>query len=94
MKVNDRDDIARWWEVMDRTAGEPVPPEQWRYDAASGCVILDAPAPYHDYTVSFLAYLIWDPVHMYNAVVNSWEGVEHQMTFDVRQPLYSGAIRS
>ena len=86
MKVNDRDDIARWWEVMDRTAGEPVPPEKWRYDAASGCVILDDPAPYHDYTVSFLAYLIWDPVHMYNAVVNSWEGVEHQMTFDVRQP--------
>ena len=86
MRVNDRDDIARWWEVMDRTAGEPVPPERWRYDAASGCVILDDPAPYHDYTVSFLAYLIWDPVHMYNAVVNSWEGVEHQMTFDVRQP--------
>ena len=25
MKVNDHDDIARWWEVMDRTTGEPVP---------------------------------------------------------------------
>ena len=24
MKVNDHDDIARWWEVIDRTTGEPV----------------------------------------------------------------------
>jgi len=29
---------------------------------------------------------MWDPVHMYNAVVNDWQGVEHQITFDVRQP--------
>ena len=25
-------------------------------------------------------------VHMYNAVVNEWKDVEHQITFDVRQP--------
>ena len=24
LKVNDRDDVKRWWEVMDRTAGEPL----------------------------------------------------------------------
>ena len=35
MKVNDHDDIARWWEVMDRTTGEPVPTAGWHYDAAS-----------------------------------------------------------
>ena len=29
---------------------------------------------------------MWDPVHMYNAVVNDWKDVEHQITFDVRQP--------
>ncbi len=86
MRPNDRDDIARWWEVMDRTAGEPVPPCGWHWEAARGEVVLDHPAPYHEYTVSFLAYLIWDPVHMYNAVVNDWRDVEHQLTFDVRQP--------
>ena len=32
------------------------------------------------------AYIMWDPVHMYNAVVNDWKDVEHQITFDVRQP--------
>ena len=70
LKVNTRDDRKRWWEVMDRSSGQIVPPEQWEYDEESGCVILPSPAPWHEYTVSFLAYLIWDPVHMYNAVVN------------------------
>ncbi len=86
MAVNDRDDIRRWWEVMDRSTGEPLPPDRWRYEPESGCVVIDAPESFHDYTVSFLAYLIWDPVHMYNAVTNGWKDFEHQITFDVRQP--------
>ena len=86
LAVNDRDDISRWWEVMDRTTGEPVPTADWHYDAASESVVIDTPAAYHEYTVSFLAYLIWDPVHMYNSVINDWKDVEHQIPFDVRQP--------
>ncbi len=50
MKVNDHDDIARWWEVMDRTTGEPVPTADWHYDAASESVVIDTPAAYHEYT--------------------------------------------
>ena len=83
MQVNTNDDITRWWEVMDRTTGQPVPPEQWSY--ADGSVTVQA-VPFHEYTVSFLAYLIWDPVHMYNATTNGWTNFEHQITFDVRQP--------
>ena len=83
MEVNTRDDITRWWEVIDRTTGQPVPPSQWSY--ADGCVTVQA-VPFHEYTVSFLAYLIWDPVHMYNATTNGWTNFEHQITFDVRQP--------
>ena len=86
LSVNTRDDITRWWEVIDRTTGEVVPVDQWKYDEATGCVVIDKAVPFHDYTVSFLAYIMWDPVHMYNAVVNDWKGVEHQITFDVRQP--------
>ena len=86
LEVNTRDDIKRWWEVMDRTTGEPLAAEAWSYDPESGCVVIDEPAPFHDYSVSFLAYLIWDPVHMYNAVTNGWTNFEHQITFDVRQP--------
>lgn len=86
LEVNTRDDIKRWWEVMDRTTGEVVEESKWEYDAADGCVVMSQAEAFHSYTVSFLAYLIWDPVHMYNSVVNDWTDVEHQMTFDVRQP--------
>ena len=85
LKVNNRDDITRWWEVIDRTTGEVVAPTSWDYDEKSGDVTINNCTPFHEYTVSFLAYIMWDPVHMYNAVVNKWN-VEPQITFDVRQP--------
>lgn len=85
LKPNSVDDITRWWEVVDRSTGEVVPAGQWEYDEEQGDVIIQT-TPFHDYTVSFLAYILWDPVHMYNAVVNDWKDVEHQLTFDVRQP--------
>ena len=86
MEVNTRDDIKRWWEVVDRTTGEVVCPCAWDYNAETGCVVIPNPDAFHEYTVAFLAYLIWDPVHMYNAVTNNWQNFEHQITFDVRQP--------
>ena len=86
LKPNTIDDIKRWWEVVERTTGEVVAPEEWSYDEAAREVIVAQPERYHDYTVSFLAFIIWDPVHMYNFITNSWENVEHQITFDVRQP--------
>lgn len=86
LKPNTIDDIKRWWEVVDRTTGEVVAPDAWSYDEAAREVIVAQPERFHDYTVSFLAFIIWDPVHMYNFITNSWENVEHQITFDVRQP--------
>ncbi len=86
MKVNDYDDKARWWEVIDRSTGLVVSTEDWSYEKETGEVIITNCNLFHNYTVSFLAYLIWDPVHMYNAVTNDWKDVEHQITFDVRQP--------
>lgn len=85
LKVNTIDEPKRWWEVIDRATGKVVPVENWFYDEATGEVIIKS-IPYHQYTVSFLAFLIWDPVHMYNYLTNDWQGAEHQMTFDVRQP--------
>ena len=85
LAVNPKDK-ERWWEVIDRTTGEVVPTNQWNYNEEDGCVHIPQAKPFHQYTVSFLAFIMWDPVHMYNAVVNGWKNVEHQMTFDVRQP--------
>ncbi len=101
LAVNSRDDISRWWEVIDRTTGEVIPAEgtcfgiregeiepeeQWHYEEDTGDVVITGAKEFHDYTVSFLAYIMWDPVHMYNAVTNDWKDVEKQITFDVRQP--------
>ena len=58
LKVNDNDDIGRWWEVIDRTTGEVVPYGQWAYDTASGNVVISDAKVFHEYTVSFLAYIM------------------------------------
>mgnify|MGYP000122725497 CR=1 FL=1 len=83
MKVNDHDDIARWWEVIDRTTGEPLDAAAWHYDAATESVVIDAPAAYHEYTVSFLAWRTWEEINMYNHVTNSWTS-EHLLPVDPR----------
>ena len=85
LKVNTLDDPKRWWEVIDRTTGEIVPTDKWEFDEVSGEVEIQT-KPYHEYTVSFLAFLIWDPVHMYNFITNDWQDTPHQLTYDVRQP--------
>ncbi len=85
LKVNTLDDPKRWWEVIDRTTGEIVPVDHWEFDEATGEVEINT-IKYHQYTVSFLAFLIWDPVHMYNFITNDWKEAPHQLTYDVRQP--------
>ena len=85
LKVNTLDDPKRWWEVMDRTTQQAVPVDKWFFDEKTGEVEIET-IPYHQYTVSFLAFLIWDPVHMYNFIINDWKDAPHQLTFDVRQP--------
>ena len=60
LKPNSRDDIRRWWEVIDRSTGEVVPVSDWSYNEEKGEVSIKT-VPFHDYTVSFLAYIMWDP---------------------------------
>lgn len=86
LKPNTIHDIKRWWEVVDRTTGEPLKKDEWDYEEETQEVVIAKPERYHDYTVSFLAFIMWDPVHMYNFITNSWKNVEHQLTYDVRQP--------
>ena len=40
LAVNTRDDIRRWWEVIDRTTGEAVSTEEWSYDEKNGNVVM------------------------------------------------------
>ena len=83
-KVNDSVDAFPYWEVYDRTTNELVNTEDWVYDAEEGVVTVKA-VPFHKYTVSFLAYRIWEEISMYNHTTNHWEK-EHLMQIDPRYP--------
>ena len=48
-------------------------------------VVIPHAEPFHEYTVSFLVYAIWDPTQMYNHITNNWGDKPHEIPFDVRQ---------
>ena len=86
MKVNDHDDIARWWEVIDRTTGEPLDAAAWRYDAKKPRALSSTHLPPTAIYINgqLLAYLIWDPVHMYNSSSTTGRMSNIKIPFDVR----------
>ncbi|MEF9941629.1 MAG: 1,3-beta-galactosyl-N-acetylhexosamine phosphorylase [Lachnospiraceae bacterium] len=75
----------KWWEVIDRTTGEVVPVSQWTVNQKEDVVVLTDAKKFHEYTVSFFVYAIWDPTQMYNHITNQWGDKPHDIPFDVRQ---------
>lgn len=75
-----------WWEVIDRTSNTIVPVENWEYDKENNVVKINNCEEFHEYTVSFLAYILWDPTQMYNHITNNWGDVPHDIPFDLRKP--------
>ncbi|MDO5067266.1 MAG: 1,3-beta-galactosyl-N-acetylhexosamine phosphorylase [Propionibacteriaceae bacterium] len=88
----DQGDHERWWEVIDRTTGEVVPPEQWSVEGEGTevTVTIADPRPFHVYTVSFLAWQCWDSTQMYNYITNNWENDPtrvREIGYDARHPV-------
>lgn len=83
-RVNDSADAMKYWQVYDRTTDTAVDASKWRYDREAQTVVLTGIAPWHKYTVSFLAYRIWEEISMYNHTTNNWDK-EHLMQID---PVY------
>lgn len=83
--INDSDAAMKYWEVYDRTTNTKVENDKWSYDKAAGAVTVKGIVPFHKYTVSFLAYRIWEEISMYNHTTNNWEK-EHLMQIDPRYP--------
>jgi 1,3-beta-galactosyl-N-acetylhexosamine phosphorylase len=79
-------DPWKYWEVIDRTSGETVQPVMWSAVPQTGSVLIRATEPFHEYTVTFLAYQIWETTSMYNHITNNWGDRPHQMPVDPRQP--------
>lgn len=81
--INDSMRAMKYWEVYDRTINEKVDSSRWVYDRKSGSVTVRECTPFHRYTVSFLAYRIWEEISMYNHTTNHWDK-EHLMQIDPR----------
>lgn len=71
-EVDRRHDPRQWWEVIDRTTGRVVDTSDWDFAPESDRVVIHRARRFHVYTVSFLAYLIWDSTSMYNHLINHW----------------------
>lgn len=80
-RVDRTHDPREWWEVIDRTTGDKVAPENWSLDAGGGTVRIRGCEPFHRYTVSFLVWLIWDTTSMYNHLTNGWT-CDHVVSVD------------
>ena len=83
--INDSERAFKYWEVYDRTTNTKVDAASWTYNKADGTVTVKGIVPFHKYTVSFLAYRIWEEISMYNHTTNNWTK-EHLMLIDPRYP--------
>jgi beta-D-galactosyl-(1->4)-L-rhamnose phosphorylase len=70
-QIDDRAISFPYWEVYDRTTNGKIAENQWTYDSNKGEVIIHS-KPWHEYTVSFLAWRVWEEINMYNHTTNSW----------------------
>jgi len=84
-KINDSKESQRYWQVYDRTTEKVVSRSHWRFVPEAGNVLIQNVELYHTYTVSFMAYQIWEEISMYNHITNSWNK-EHLMPIDPRYP--------
>ncbi len=78
----DRENKA-YWEVYDRTSGAKH--TDWSCDEKTGTVVVRNARPMHEYTVNFMAKVIWHPVQIYNYLTNNWT-CEKQRMYDPAFP--------
>lgn len=83
--VNDCQASMKYWQVYDRTSNLLISSDNWSYDRENGTVTIQKASSWHKYTVSFLAYRIWEEISMYNHTTNNWDK-EHLMQIDPRYP--------
>ncbi len=74
----DWEEVSRW-QVIDRTTGEEI--FTWRADESARTVVIEQATPFHEYTVNFMAKVVWHPVQVYNYMTNGWT-CEKQRMYD------------
>lgn len=87
--INDTKDGMRYWQVYDRTSNQEV--KNWSWNSEQGVVEIET-KPWHQYTVSFLAWRIWEEISMYNHVTNDWDK-EHLLQLNPYLPHAQAYLR-
>lgn len=82
-RINESPESIKYWQVYDRTSNMELSRDSWSYDPLTQSVTIRDIVPFHQYTVNFMAYRIWEEISMYNHVTNHWEK-EHLMPLDPR----------
>ncbi len=72
-----------YWQVFDRTTGKEI--HSWKADEKSGVVHIENITPYHEYTLNFMARIVWHPVQIYNYLTNNWD-CDKQLMYDPAFP--------
>lgn len=80
-ELDERPESRKYWQVYDRTTDTLLPTSEWSY--ADCIVTIHSPVPYHTYSVSFMAFRVWEEISMYNHTTNHWTS-EHLMQIDPR----------
>lgn len=79
----------KYWQVIDRTTGKEV---EFSADPENGTVTVVNPEFMHEYTVDFMARVIWHPVQIYNYLTNGWTCPRQRM-YDPAYPETAGYIK-
>ncbi|MGN1077492.1 MAG: 1,3-beta-galactosyl-N-acetylhexosamine phosphorylase, partial [Candidatus Gallimonas sp.] len=66
-----------YWEVYDRTTGEKH--RDWKWNEKDRCVLIMNARLMHEYTVNFMAKVVWHPVQIYNYLTNNWTCAKQRM---------------
>lgn len=80
-------DALDYMQVFDRTTGKLV--NDYEY-IGNNIVRINKAIPFHEYTVSFFAKNLWDPVQIYNYHSNNWKDVPIDIDID---PIYPEALK-
>ena len=70
IKVNPYE-YKTYWQVFDRTEGVELKKDSFEY-LGDDIVLVKDTKPYHEYTVNFFGYSLWDPTQVYNYNCNGW----------------------
>lgn len=80
----------KYWQVMDRTTGQEH--TDFLANEKNNTVTINNAKEFHEYTVSFMAYNIWDSTQMYNYITNNWD-IDKHSPYDPRYPKTKAHIK-